>query len=160
MLAMLMVLSYFTQAQNPTDSLPGDPGALSVYTVQNMSFGAFSAGASGGSVILSNSGTRTTTGTVLGLNTISHFVAMYEVDAPYGSIISILNGPNATLTGSNGGSMTLTIGNSLPASPFMVMVNQPARTEIKIGGTLNVGSAATSPPGTYSGNFYITFNYE
>lgn len=146
---------------DPTDSLPGDPGALTIYTVQNMSFGAFSIGNSGGTVVISNSGTRSVTGDVLGLNMgIPYFHSIFDVDGPQGAIVSILNGPDVTLTGSNGGSMLMHIGNSDPSSPFLITVAQPARTQVNIGGTLTVGNAAANPPGTYNGTFYITFNLE
>jgi hypothetical protein len=146
---------------DPTDSLPGDPGALTIYTVQNMSFGAFSIGNSGGTVVISNSGARSVTGDVLGLNMgASYYKAIFDVDGPQGAIVSILNGSDATLVGSNGGSMLMHIGNSNPASPFIITVAQPARTQVNIGGTLTVGNAAANPPGNYTGTFYITFNLE
>jgi hypothetical protein len=158
---ILGFISVFSFAQNPTDTIPQDPGAMSVSTIQNLSFGAFSPGNAGGSVIISNSGSRSVTGDVIPLNMgVQYFHAIFEIDAPQGSIISILNGPNATLTGSNGGSLSLQIGNSDPASPFIITVPQPVRTQVNIGGTLTVGSPAANPPGTYTGTFYITFNQE
>jgi len=146
---------------DPTDSLPDDPGALTVYTVQHMSFGAFSIGNSGGTVVIANNGTRSVTGDVLGLNLgTTYFQAIFDIDGPQGAIVSILNGADATLTGSNGGSMLMHIGNSDPSSPFIITVAQPARTQVNIGGTLTVGNAAANPPGNYNGTFYITFNLE
>jgi hypothetical protein len=101
------------------------------------------------------------TGGIIALNLgVSAFQSMFEIDAPYGSIISLLNGPDATLTGSNGGSMVFRIGASDPSSPLITIVNQPARTTVNIGGTLTVGSLAANPPGAYNGTFYITCNYE
>jgi Domain of unknown function (DUF4402) len=146
---------------DPTDSLPGDPGALTVYTVQHMSFGAFSIGNSGGTVVIANNGTRSVTGDVLGLNLgTPYFQSIFDIDGPQGAIVSILNGPDVTLTGSNGGSMMMHIGNSDPSSPFIITVAQPARTQVNIGGTLTVGNSAANPPGNYNGTFYITFNLE
>jgi hypothetical protein len=155
-------ISVYSFAQtDPTDSIPGDPGALSVYTVQNMSFGAFSIGSTGGTVIISNNGSRSVTGDVVLLNLGAlYFQSIFDIDAPQGSIVSILNGSDATLTGSNGGSMSMQIGNSNPSSPFITIVSQPSRTQVSIGGTLIVGTPAANPPGTYTGTFYITFNQE
>jgi hypothetical protein len=154
-------ISICSFAQDPTDSLPGDPGGMSVYTVQNLSFGAFSHGNSGGTVIVSNTGTRSVTGDVIPLNLgVLFFHAIFEIDTPEGAIISILNGADATLTGSNGGSVSLHIGSSDPPSPFITTVTQPARTQVNIGGTLTVGGPVANPPGTYTGTFYITFNQE
>jgi hypothetical protein len=149
------------KAQSPTDSVPKDPGSLSVYTVQNMSFGAFATGSTGGSVVLSSGGTRSATGTVLPLNMgVSFFQAIFEIEGPPGTVISILNGPDATLTGSNGGSMSLQIGTSNPAAPFSNTVPPPGRTLINFGGTLTVGNNVSTIPGSYTGTFYITFNQE
>jgi hypothetical protein len=161
LILLLCLISFFSFAQNPTDTIPQDPGAMSVYTIQNLSFGAFSQGNTGGNVIISNSGSRSATGDIIPLNMgVQYFHAIFEIDAPQGSIVSILNGPNATLTGSNGGSISLQIGNSDPPSPFIITVPQPVRTQVNIGGTLAVGSPAANPPGTYTGTFYITFNQE
>ena len=158
---VLVFISIISFAQNPTDSLPPDPGAISVYTMQNLAFGAFSHGNSGGNVILSNAGGRSVTGDVIALNLgVLFYNAIFELDAPLGTIISIMNGPNVSLSSSNGGSISLEIGNSNPASPFVTTVPQPGRTQINIGGTLTVGGPLANPPGTYSGTFYITFNQE
>jgi len=155
-------IASFAFAQvDPTDSLPGDPGAITVYNVQNMSFGAFSTGNTGGSVIISTNGTRTVTGNVVPLNLgVQYFQAIFDIDTPMGCIVSILNGPDAILTGSNGGSMSMHIGGSNPPSPFITMVAQPLRTQVSIAGTLAVGTPAANPPGSYNGTFYITFNQE
>ena len=157
----LAFTSLFCCAQTPTDTLPGDPGGLYVYTIQNLAFGAFYHGNTGGSVIIENDGSRSTTGDLVALNLgITYFNAIFEIEAPPGTIVSILNGPDATLTGSNGGSMTLSIGTSSPAAPFNTVLSPPSRTQVNIGGTLTVGNNAASPPGAYTGTFYITFNHE
>jgi hypothetical protein len=145
----------------PTDTLPGDPGALSIYTLQNMHFGAFTQGPIGGTITISPAGIRTSSGDVVLLNMgVSYFESIFEVEGIVGANISILNGPNATLTGSNGGSMSMSIGTCTPASPFINAVQPPGRTQVHIGGTLNIGAPASNPPGTYSGTFYVTFNQE
>jgi hypothetical protein len=155
-------ISIFSFAQgNPTDTIPGDPGGISVYTVQNISFGAFSIGSAGGTVIISNNGTRSVTGDIMALNLgTAYYQSIFDIDAPQGAIVSILNGSDVTLTGSNGGSMSMHIGNSNPAAPFVVTALQPARTPVSIGGTLTAGTPGANPPGTYTGTFYITFNLE
>lgn len=161
LLLMTCFLSSVVYAQDPTDSLPGDPGAIYVYTYQNLQFGSFTQGVSGGTVVLSNSGGRSATGTVVLLNQGgSFFQAVIDVETPPGSIISITNGPDAILNGSNGGTVTLTIGDSDPASPFTTTIPPPGRTAVNIGGTLAVGNSGSSPPGVYTGVFYITFNQE
>lgn len=160
---LLLAIAFTTdvKAQDPTDSLPGDPGAIYVYTYQNLSFGTFAQGGSGGTITVSNSGARSSTGSIILINQGgSFFQSVIDVEAAPGSLISITNGPNATLTGSNGGTVTLEIGNSDPVSPFNTTVSPPSRTPVNIGGTLTIGNPAASPPGIYTGVFYITFNQE
>ena len=161
LIVMTCLLSSVANAQDPTDSLPGDPGAIYVYTYRNLQFGVFAQGGSGGTITVSNSGVRSATGSIILINQGgSFFQSIIDVEAAPGSLISITNGPNATLTGSNGGTVTLAIGNSNPASPFNTSVSPPARTPVNIGGTLTIGNPAASPPGIYTGVFYITFNQE
>ena len=148
-------------SQTPTDSFPKDPGGISVYTIQNLNFGAFSRGNNGGTIALSPSGARTATGDLILLSLgIQFFYAIFDVESPPGNIISILNGPPAILNGTNGGTITLNIGSSDPTSPFINFATPPNRTQINVGGTLVVGSLAAAPPGSYSGVFYLTFNQE
>ncbi|HMD00051.1 MAG TPA: DUF4402 domain-containing protein, partial [Ferruginibacter sp.] len=162
LLAVAIAFTSSAKAQgDPTDSLPGDPGAIYVYTYQNLKFGAFTQGASGGTVVINTDGTRNVTGTVVALNFgVTYFQAQFDVEAAPGSLISITNGPDATLTGSNGGSITLHIGSSDPGSPFNTTVSPPATTRVNIGGTLTVGNISSAPPGAYSGSFSVTFNQE
>jgi hypothetical protein len=155
----LISMAAFSQG-DPTDSLPGDPGALEVYLIQDLNFGAFSKN-NGGTITVSNTGARSATGDVVPLNLgFNYFEAIYEVEAPPNSVVSILNGPNVTLVGSNGGTLSLSIGTSNPGSPFMTTVSPPARTTVRIGGTLTAGNNTAAPPGTYIGTFEVTFNLE
>ncbi len=131
-------------------------------TIQNLSFGAFSQGTSGGTITISNIGIASTTGAVQSVSLGGNHLpaqAIFEIEAPPGTIISISNGPDVILKGSNGGTMTLRPGSSDPATPFSV-TNPGGRTQIQQGGTLTIGNPASNPPGTYTGTFYITFNNE
>lgn len=130
-------------------------------TTQTLSFGAFYTGVAGGSIIIDPSGVRTSTGGVILLNMgYSFSSALFEVHAHPGTIISILNGPDAVLTGSSGGTMTMHPGASNPVSPFVVTTNFNIPVNLYIGGTLNVGPPASNPPGNYTGTFSITLVQE
>lgn len=142
-------------------TLPVYSQIQSVTTVQNLSFGAFTQGSNGGTITVSNDGSRSAAGTVIPLNLgQSFFQAIFEVEAPEGTVISILSSPDVTLTGTNGGSMNLQLGTTNPVSPFISTVPPPGKTQVHIGGTLTVGNTTASPPGSYTGSFYITFNNE
>jgi hypothetical protein len=164
-ITLILALSTVAQIVNaqgdPTDSIPGDPGGISVETVQGLHFGAFSHGPTGGSVSINTAGVRTSMGSVTELDFgVSYFEAIFDVAAPEDATVSILNGSDATLTGSNGGSMIMSLGSASPGSPFVVTIPSPGTTEVHVGGTLTVGNSAANPPGVYSGTFYITFNLE
>ena len=159
--SVLCCITMLSFAQNPTDSLPGDPGAIYVFTTQNLKFGTFTQGGTGGTISIATDGSRSVTGSIIGLNQgNTYFQAIIDVEAPPGSLISITNGADVVLTGSNGGTVTLHIGNSDPGSPFGTTIPPPGRTQVSIGGTLTVGTPASAPPGNYSGTFSITFNQE
>ena len=158
-LVLFTIFCHCARAQNPTDSLPGDPGfSLTVTKVQDLSFGAFSLSGSDGTVTVSNTGSRTASGSITLLNLSTPFYqAIFDVQAPEGYLLTITNGPDVSLTGSRGGSALLHLGDCYPTLPTMTTAAQPTLS-INIGGTLTV--SGSSPPGTYTGTFAVTFNYE
>jgi len=151
-LLVLMVSFPEAEAQEP----PPRPIRINA-TAQGLSFGAFYNGLSGGTVAIDPSGVRTSTGdiTLLGLG-YAFSSALFEVHAHPGTVISILNGPDVSLAGIPSGSMTLSIGESNPVSPFVSNVHFNVAIPLYIGGTLTVGNAAANPPGSYAGTFDIT----
>jgi len=157
-----LLLTGFTV--NEEEELPGTPTnvlQVSVNTLQHLSFGAFSHGNAGGTIVIDPNGVRSSTGDVIPLNMgVPYFPAIFEVEAPSGTTISIVNGPDIQLTGSNGGTMTLHVGDADPASPLVSTATPPAQNLVRIGATLTVGGPAENPPGTYSGSFSITFIQE
>ena len=152
MLLFLSSVTLYAQEKPPR------PVKIFVSPSQGLIFGAFSQTGSGGTVILSPTGSRSSTGNIILLNLGFTFSpAILEVDGEPGTLVTIVNGPDATLTGSGGGSITLHLGGANPASPFVATATSPSRTQIRVGGTLTVGSALASPPGNYNGTFNITF---
>lgn len=157
--AILILLSIHlsAKAQQP----PPDPISIYANPLQGLMFGAFFQGISGGTVIIYPNGSRTVTGDVIQANLGFAFSpAIFEVVANSGTLISILNGSDVLLTGSTGGSMTLHIGTASTGTPFITTVTPPARTQVRIGGMLTVGSPLANPAGIYNGTFSITFIQE
>ncbi|HOK27241.1 MAG TPA: DUF4402 domain-containing protein [Bacteroidales bacterium] len=143
-------------AQEP----PPRPISINV-TAQGLSFGAFTLGATGGTVTVNPDGTRSSTGDVILLSLgYSYSPALIEVTGNPGTLVSILAGPDVSLPGSNGGSLLLHIGGTDPPSPFVINTVPPVSTPLYIGGTLTVGNPVSNPPGNYSGTFSITFVQE
>jgi hypothetical protein len=139
---------------------PPRPVTVRVSTAQHLQFGSFIQTGSSGTVSVDYTGTRTATGSVILPNISSSAFptpALFIVDAEPGTLITILNGPDAILTGSNTGTMTLKIGDASTRSPF---VTRSQYTDVFIGGTLIVGPLSANPAGSYSGTFTVTFIQE
>jgi hypothetical protein len=156
LIILFLMLSVASIAQEPP------PRPVVVTTVPpGLGFGAFTQGAAGGTVTINSGGSRSSTGDVilLGLG-IPFSTAAYQLVGNQGTVISILNGPDVSLTGSGGGSMILHLGVTNPLSPFVITTIPPAYMILNIGGSLTVGSPAANPPGNYSGTFNITFIQE
>jgi hypothetical protein len=146
--------------QSTAQEMPPRPISLSGGTI-NLSFGAFSHGNNGGTVTISPTGVRTATGDII-LLTLGYlyFPALFELEGLPGTIVHYLAGPDATLTGSNGGSLTLQVGESYPGDPIIINVAPPGRMQIHIGGTLIVGNALANPAGHYNGSYSVMFIQE
>ncbi len=134
---------------------PPKPIAVSVSTLQHLSFGTFIQSGVSGTVVVDYNGFRTATGYIILPNSSSVVTpALFQVTALPGTLITISNGPDVPLSGSNGGTVMLTIGPSSTGSPF---VARSLTTNVFIGGTLTVNSLAANPAGNYSGTFQVTF---
>lgn len=143
------------EQQEKQQKEPKKPIEVTVSPSQHLSFGTFIQSGTSGAVTVSAQGGRTATGSVI-LSNISSIVtpALFEVKARPHTLITIVNGGDATLTGSNEGTLTLHIGGSDPRSPF---TTKSAYTTVTIGGTLTVGPLSANPAGAYVGSFSVTF---
>ena len=163
LLTVLAICHFFYIDISRVNAQEAPPRPIVVYVnpAQGLNFGNFTLGVTGGSVIIYPSGIRSTTGDIMQLSGgIPFSPAIFEVEANLGTVISIMNGPNVQLNGSNGGTMMLQLGSSSTGSPFIANVAPPARTEVRIGGTLYVGNPLANPGGSYSGSFMVTFIQE
>lgn len=133
---------------------------FAVVTLQDISFGAFFQGNSGGSIIVSSDGTRLLSGDIIEANIsgFSYFPAIFEVEADPGMLISILKGSDTSMFGSNGGSLGLQIGDS--DTSFPIIAPPLGRIQVIMGGILTVGNPQANPSGDYSGSFEVTFIQE
>lgn len=150
---LFICVTAIVNAQEP----PPRPVIITANASQPLAFGAFSPGISGGTVTVTPSSTRSSTGSVVLLSMgYTYTSAMFYVRANPGTVLSLLGNPPVTLTGSGGGTITLQISGSQPASPFVTTLPWPQQTTLLVGGILTVGNIASNPPGTYSGSFTIT----
>jgi hypothetical protein len=159
-LTILLFIGINNLATGQWGDPPPPPRPISVtWTNQYLSFGAFYQGASGGSVTVNSAAVRINGGSVvlLSLGTVSQ--AIFEIVGNPGTVISFLK-PITSLSDGNGHSMTLQIGDTNPASPFVTVNSYPIPTMVYVGGILTVGNPVVNPPGNYIGTFEITFNQE
>jgi hypothetical protein len=137
------------------------PRPVSVTLSQNLCFGAFSPGPSGGTVTVNSSGVRFSTGSVILVNMgYLYFPATFELSGNPGTICHLLNGPDATLLGSNGGSLALHLEDSTPGDPIIINAAPPGTMQIRLGGSLVVGNQLANPAGFYTGSFSVMFIQE
>jgi len=157
---LLIIILFFTFSPELSAQEP-PPRPIEVTVNQNLAFGAFAQGAVGGTISINPASGRSFSGDIILLNLGYTFsAAIYKLVANAGTVVSLLNGPDVSLPGSNGGSMTLHIGASDPVWPFVITTVPPAFTLMNVGGTLTVGNPGSNPPGNYSGTFDITFIQE
>ena len=161
LLFCMAVVLFSISTQLSAQELPPRPITVTVNMSQNLAFGAFYHFSAGGTVTINSDGSRSSTGDVVLLNLgYTYSTGLYDLVGNPGTLVSILKGPDAVLPGSNGGSMTLQIGDTDPASPFIITTMPPIVTQLRIGGTLLVGNPLSNPPGNYTGTFDITFVQE
>jgi hypothetical protein len=132
---------------------------FSIVPVQDLNFGAFYVGASGGSISILANGSRVVMGDVKEINvgTYPYSPAIFEIDSEPGKLISILNGPGTKLYGNNGNVMGLSI---MGAQTVSVKSKNTSKTLVTVGGTLTVNAQQANAAGTYRGSFSITFIQE
>jgi hypothetical protein len=161
LLMLLPVIFLLAETQEAKAQEPPPRPVTVTVTGQNLSFGAFYHGPVGGTVTINSGGSRSATGDVILLNLgYSYSTALYQLVANPGTVISLLNGPDVSLPGIPGGSMTLHIGDSDLGPTFVITSIPPAYTLLNIGGTLTISNPIANPPGSYSGTFDITFIQE
>ncbi|EBA01797.1 DUF4402 domain-containing protein [Marinobacter sp. ELB17] len=129
---------------------------IAIVNVQSLSFGSFVAGNSG-SVTVSTNGNRNAGGGVVLIpssqGTAAQFTvsgdpnATYTIQLPGNDIVS-LTGPGTDMFVNNFTSTPSGAGGQLEAGGSQAL---------SVGGTLNVGS--DQAPGSYSGNFSVTVDY-
>lgn len=140
---------------------PPIPIKVEVNTSQFLNFGSFTTGLNGGTVTVDYDGNRTQTGDIFLLNLgESPSPALFDVTANPGTIIQVLTPENIELTGTNGGTVFLTINSLSTGNTFITTTQPPAVNPVFVGGTLRIDNQASAPPGRYNGTFTLTFIHQ
>lgn len=137
---------------------PPIPIEVQVRTARFLNFGKFTLGTSGGTVIVTPSGTRTPTGEIYLLNigpTVSS--ALFEVTANPGTLVTISHPNSFMLSGTSGDQVLLDNLTYNVSKTFITTAPSSSLNEIEIGGTLHIGNISGNGAGIYSGEIVITF---
>ncbi len=146
-----------TQAQN-TPFPP--PNQIQVFGMQELNFGSLSTGASGGSVVINHTGSRSSTGSVILMGG-GYNQAIFEIKLIPGRLVQIIMGPQVQLNRiGGGGSMNMQVGPSDKGTSFVTNSGHPFYNPVQVGGTLYVGNSTANPAGAYEGQFSVTFIQE
>lgn len=156
---MLVLLPGINKISAQNSPFP-PPNQIQVFSVQQLNFGSLTTGASGGTVVVSPEGFRSSTGTVILMG--GNFnQAIFEIKLIPGRLVQIILGPQIQLTRvGGGGSMNMQVGPADKGNSFVTTGGHPFFNPVKVGGTLYVGSTAANPAGTYEGQFSVTFIHE
>jgi hypothetical protein len=156
-LGLVFSAATFAQVSETATASATIVGPISLTLVDDMNFGNVAVGASGGTVIMTPAGVRSTTGGVT-LPAITGTVAAAEftVAGADGYTYAITLPVGATTITSGANTMTVGTWTSTPAATGTLTGGSETLT---VGATLNVG--ANQPAGTYlSGTpFTVTVNY-
>jgi hypothetical protein len=151
LLYCLLVFNFEAKAQEK----PPRPILVTVNVADQLRFGSFIQAGTYGTVTVTFDKQRSADGSIILPTTFSIVSsALFIVDAEPGTLITIVNGPTATLTGNHGGSITLELGASSTGTPF---ITRDKYTNVFIGGTLKIGPLSANPAGVYNGTFQVTF---
>ena len=160
---LLLTTVYFFYIGVPNAQPPLPDRDITITATQAFQFGTFSlVGGVGGTVTVGYDGSRSATGGIY-LSALAPTAqpAIFDIRLCQGRNVTITFSPTTILTGSNGGTFTLDIGpteKGVSGSQFPVDNDCNFITNMRVGGTLHVPGNA--PPGTYSGNFEITFEQQ
>lgn len=160
-LKLLFLTLIFIFCLNVLHAQPALPQrTITVQSTQDIDFGTFFA-TSAGTITVNWNGTISTTGGVVSFSGLTAHPAIFEVKLCQGRNVTITYNPTTTLTGNNGGSLTLNVGSTekgISGSEFPVNNDCNFITTLRVGGTLEV--SGSSIPGIYSGSFSIDFTQE
>lgn len=132
------------QAQTPTASTP-------------LSFGSFTAGAGGGSISVTSGGGRSKTGTVvLASQGAPATAALLNVSGTPSATFAITLPVDGVVTLSDG-SHTMAVNGFVSSPSLTGALSGGGTAVINVGATLTVNPSQA--PGSYSGSFDVTLNY-
>lgn len=130
---------------------------LSVSSTSELSFGTFAAGSTAGTVVMSSSGNRTSTGGVTLVSTAAGSQGSVTLSGTPSTSYSVSFPGSVTLTAS-GGTATMNLGTfTSTLTGNQGSLNTAGSGSFGVGGTLSV--SANQPIAVYTGSFTVTLSY-
>ena len=126
--------------------------AIQIYEDVQLNFGTIVPSASADTVVINTSNGKSC-GATLTCSGSSLSGAFHATGTP-NQAVTIATGASASLTGSGGGTMTVT---GIAPSANSGNLGAAGQVNFTVGGTLNVGASQTA--GVYTGNYNVTVNY-
>lgn len=150
----------------PLDAQVAIVRPLSFIKVEDLNFGRIISSGTAGTVVLASDGTRTRTGGATLAGTEGVQVARFAGDGTQNQMVNVSVGANSIFLTGPGTQMRVrdfTISSvpvsNLTTTPVSLRLSAAAGTfNFGVGATLEVG--ANQAPGTYTGNWTITLNYQ
>lgn len=157
-LAALTLKCSIVQAQSPFPP----PSQLQVFPNQELAFGSFFAGTSGGTVTISPSGSRSVTGSVIELAMSPGSAAIFDLRLIPGRMVHIVFPHSAQLVQKGGGGIMMIkdFTTDKPGNNFVTTAAHPFINPVRVGATLHVRGQNINHPGEYAGSFTVTFIQE
>lgn len=134
--------------------------ALAAQETEQLNFGRFSPEISGGQIIITPDGIRSSQGTVVLASGTYNPGRFIITGAPLANfIIQLPVGPAELVHQSTNKTMTVDNWTSNPPSSSEASTQPDGSQQVSIGATLNVGNLQDNPVGIYTGTFQVTFAY-
>lgn len=151
-LFLLLTTVFYTEVKSQDLLLQGINPNSRLTKLQDMQFGSFYPGGNGGTVTLSITGARSSSGSVILMPGDPPAPAIYEFysKGKTSAYVQITSTPLNRLGG--GGQLPL----SVTYSPENFSIHNGATIRITVGGTLTVGPLSQNPVGIYRGTLNIT----
>lgn len=133
--------------------------AITAFESTPMSFGRFSTGDQGGSIIVPSNGAAISTSTVITADSNIN-PATFSVSGAKNATFSVTlpEGP-ALLTSTSGDTMEVSDWTASSGQGNDEYVLAGGTQKVSVGATLRVGSINNNPKGVYSGSYKVTFAY-
>lgn len=134
--------------------------ALTATEKAALNFGRFSPETTGGLIILTPDGVRSSSGTIA-LSGGTHNAASFYITGQYDATVTIIIPSAPAVLTNSVSSKTMEVSNweSFPAAGIGVGVLIGESLAVNIGATLKVGNMIDNPVGIYAGTYAITFSY-